>query len=518
VSLFVVGIFFVAFGGIRYSDQRKFNQQKPMKKSIFLIAILFLTGCGSQFQAYNSSEEGVLIEQLLPKNTTMVVSINTSDPGQREAFKEFSGGEDGEIFQQMGNVPAILGEDGFRLVMAYLDDGESFTAVTVTDIEAAEEWMQSEGTLLNLGDFDSYVTESDGQEHYMALLSDVVVVTSSSTALLNAKGQLKAEDSENLLANEQYMELVSKLSKPYVGHLYIDFSGDSAKEGMQGIWALGGRLMDSEIFSLTFEGDGLALNGFAMGDLDQDLGFSDVSGKGMYLSDFVPAEGLLFYEESGGIQGLFEMWFADVPNVEDTVTQYLGMDLSDEILPFLDKNYAIALHEGGVSFVVDVSSSADDADELIDRLDMQVNSLVTVMQYDAGGAESLSKDDEGDFHVLSADLEALGFFGSGGYFGEIPGMDFSDMKLIYGVTEDDLLVISTNEDWLSFDEDAGRLGGMASELAGYDQTVFYFDIEGLLDTFGVFLADFEPYLEKFSGAVFGTKAKKYELEMRGVVR
>lgn len=507
----------------------------------FLLAVtpvVFFSGCmGDDFAELNMSDGGILIEQLLPEDVAMLISITTKDIEQREAAEEFMAQFSGDMteidilesiqaeFESMG-VEGVWGEEGFRMVIAYLEDGESFVAMTVADVAETQAWLnsivaQGDATLLALGDMDCYVTETDGEEGYTALLGDVMIVTGDSAALLNAKGRFAAEDSVSLLSNDLYVDSVSKLKGPYIGYFYVDFDKFEGFEGAKGIFAMGSYLLESEVLALTFEEDAVLLNGYGFGNKDKidelGIGLSDVSGDGLYLMDSVPGSDLIFYEESGGLAGLLDLWAvkseeAEViyGNVDTIVTQYLAMDFEEEVRPFLEDGYVVAVHGEngglpGISFVIDVSGGSEAARELIDKIDTQIGSLVLIMQYDEEGGTSLTKTESGDFHVLSADLEELGFVGSGGFFEAPEGMDFSDVSLFYGVTEDDLLVISTYSGWEFFD---GNDSVHIEESFG--DTIFYFDLQKLVE--------WVPFLENFSEATFGAKASKYEVEVRGSVK
>ncbi|EKD48078.1 MAG: hypothetical protein ACD_65C00129G0001, partial [uncultured bacterium] len=119
-----------------------------MKKILFavmLAGVIFLVGCtGPSFETLNSSDGGVLIEKLLPKDVWFVLSVTTKNAGQRAEFENFinnfSSTDDffakvQEGFAGIGvnydeDIKPIIGEDGFRMVMAYAGT-DNFVAMTV---------------------------------------------------------------------------------------------------------------------------------------------------------------------------------------------------------------------------------------------------------------------------------------------------------------------------------------------------------------------------------------------------
>ena len=413
------------------------TNMKFVRYTILLLAVcslLLVSGC-SDFDDLNASDSGILIEQLLPSDSWLVISVTTKDAEQREQFNEFaskfSDGEDFwaqvEVgFAEMGmdyeeDIKPILGEEGFRFVMAYATSG-NFVAMTVADVEKTQGWLDSmadlgEVEVLALGDEDMYVTTvTEEEESYTMLIEDVLMVAGDSASLLNAKGQLAADGAESLLKNKQYMDSVEEIETPYVGYAYVDFDKfeelSGGEFGLGSVLGLSSYLMDSQIWAMAFDEGDVVLSGFGDGDRelidDLDLGFSDLEGDGIYLAESVPGDGLIFYSESGSFASMLKLWITrNGGNVEEAyasideyTTGYLSLDFEDKVLNFLDKGYAFAVHDNGsaeipgMSVIIDVSSDTESANELITMLDAQIGSLVLMMQYDGTGSwDSLVKTD-----------------------------------------------------------------------------------------------------------------------------
>ena len=498
-----------------------------MKKILFavmLAGVIFLVGCtGPSFETLNSSDGGVLIEKLLPKDVWFVLSVTTKNAGQRAEFENFinnfSSTDDffakvQEGFAGIGvnydeDIKPIIGEDGFRMVMAYAGT-DNFVAMTVADEVKAREWLDStvergEASELALSDFDVYVSQNDNGESYTALLDDVLVVASSSTVLMNAEGQLAVEDSESLFDNEEYMNGVSQIESPYLGYVYVDVAGYGEIGGDSlGIFSLGNILLKSEVIGFSFEDGALLLSGYGVGDkeaiAEYGISISDISGEEVYLTKYVPAEGIAFYEEAGGFAKIVELFALKSGDAEgfyatldSYATKYLGMDVREDVLSFLDKGYAIAVHKGAdslpyFSIIADASSNHDGADDFVDRIDAQISSLVALFEYDESGAfSSLIKTEAevmgGDFNVVSMDMAALGQV--------MPTYSLTGMiSLFYGVTEDDVLIISTYPDWEVFSEESSLLedetfSDAIKAIKGYDNTIFYLDLAVVADYLGL---------------------------------
>jgi len=559
---------------------------KILKPILLLTTVFFLlivAGCGSSFENLNKSEGGVMIEQLLPKDTWLMLSVTTKDEGQREAFNKFASEFSGEAnffesitqgFADIGmsyeeDIAPILGEDGFRFVMAYAGQ-DAYIAMTISDVGKTEAWLDAmvargEAEVLALGDEDMYVSKMDGQESYVMIIEDVLMVAGSSEALLNAKGQLAADDAESLLGNDKYMTSMEEVETPYVGYVYVDFneyeSVMGAPFGAGSFMGMGSYLMDNQVWSVAFDDGQVLLSGYGDGDREVidniDMGLDDTQGESVYLAENVPADNLILYDESGQLGGLLDLWIrkggqdleATYASIDAVTTKFFSLNFKDEILTFLDKGYAVAVHDNGsaampaISLIIDVSSDLESAQEFITRLDSQVDSLVMMMQYDETGAwDSLSKTDTsvlgGDFHVVSMRMDQLASVYEA-YVGGTPPADGEVLTLSYGITADDLLIISTYDKWELFDKgnsvaDLPDFVEMRKAAKDYDDTVLYVDISEVakyLDLMGsnvtpsVMLdggvsseSTLQDYLKKFNTAMFGVKADRYKVWMKGIVR
>lgn len=559
---------------------------------IFLLMaafLLFFSGCnGGNFENLNSSDSGNMIEQLLPQDTWMMISITTKDAEQVGHFNDlverFSEENTDDFLTQMKNgfatmgldydedIAPILGDEGFRVVIAYApsadsDDVANFVGMTISDVEKAQEWLDSlvslgEATVLSLGEIDAYVSDVEGEESYTALIDDILLVTNSSAALLNAKGQLAAKGGESLMTNEMYISDMEKIKDSYMAYLYVDFDGfesSYADAGLSsGVFAVGSYLLESQVLAFSFEEDALVLSGYATGDKDKieevGVGLSDLAGSSAYLYESIPADNLAFYQESGALSAFFQLWISKYAEklgasqelteeqIELMLTQYLAMDYQDELMTFLDRAYAVAVHRNGaslipgISFVIDASSDDDAARDLIDRLDAQVDSLVLLFAMDEASEMALTKTEAeiqgGEFHVVNVDLEAMGIAGSGsGMIFSVPEeVELTNVSLLYGVTDDDFLVISTYEGWEVADIGVSVTDG----LDGYDEMVFYLDFSELAAYLGIWEnlqdslssglesvvatveeTDWEDLLGVLDDLAFGVKAGDDWIEMKG---
>jgi|GEM_PF-3030295 len=563
---------------------------KTIKSLILLSAVcslLLISGCFSSFESINESENGVMIEQLLPKDTWLVLSITTKDGGQREAFNDFaskfSGEEDflGTMTQQFADmglsyesdIAPILGEDGFRFVMAYAEQ-DAYVAMTVSDIEKTQAWLDAmvdrgEAEVVALGDKDMYSATLEGRESYTMLIDDVLMVAGTAASLLNSEGRLEAGDAESLLDNEEYMTSVKEVESPYLGYVYMNY--DSYEEmtgspfGVGSFFGMGSYLMDNQVWAVGFEDEQIVLSGYSDGDRETidnlDFGLDETQGDEIYLADSVPAADLVLYDESGNLAGLIDLWIhrngqdidASYESIDSITTQFFSLDFATEIRTFLDKGYAAIIHDNGsvslpaISVIVDVSSDLNNAKELMTRMDSQIDSVIMMMQYDETGTwDSLSKTETsvlgGEFNVVSMYTDVLSSVYET-YVGGTPPAEGEVFTLSYGITADGLLILSTYDGWELFDgqgslaEDPAFVE-MTKATKGYDDTVLYVNLDevvnylGLLDGYApssVMLEGEEvtadsaqstiaEYLESLDAALFGVKADRYKVWMKGIVK
>ncbi|EKD48295.1 MAG: hypothetical protein ACD_65C00027G0002, partial [uncultured bacterium] len=123
------------------------------------------------------------------------------------------------------------------------------------------------------------------------------------------------------------------------------------------------------------------------------------------------------------------------------------------------------------------------------------------------------------------------------------GVELNDVELLYGVTDDNLFVISTYPGWELYQgqgsvEDLDIFENLYSDIRGSDETLFLFDFEEMNSYLDIWQSlqdalnqgldnvindegddlDLSFYLDILEGAIFGTDASRYTVEMSGVVR
>ena len=502
---------------------------------------------GRSFGEVNRSADGVLLEQAFPADTWFALSFSTLQPSQREGFQgimaRIAGDPDAFRDAILSGIDANLssvdlsyvediqpilggsnGEAGFRFLMGMSEGapGEVITHVgmTVADSAAAKnlfENLEREGRFLKRVKggqsiyFNANAAESDEDIYYFTLSGSLLLIANDEDELLDMVDLQKTSTAESLWTKASYQEVIDDLPSEYLTMLYLDTGAVNARraEAMSrnavavnleppGI----AKYIVTQGFSFVATDDGLDFRGIAKGDreaIQRDGATLDqIKAKKAYLHEMMPAEQLGVYLESYNFGAALERQFGDGADVLSGLSgQGLGIDPSTfDFEDLFGRGYALAFHQNsgfipGLTIMVDASDGPTVAKTLIDALDQQVQGLLQIFQIQGGAiAQALvqeKKNIRGEtFSVLRLDVDAvLSLYQDTGAFSLPAEAGGEDIYLIYGITEDDMVVISTYEGWLQ------------PEGVSLFDSVVYRESLKRLDEFkeGIVYVEFDPLLE-----------------------
>lgn len=539
-----------------------------MRKLFFLLATLFLiSGCsfsGGSFDELNRSSSGLLIEEMLPTDTWFLADFVTLDNTQRDNFDHFMAqfSDDSSAFldelianidenlksvdlSYIEDVAPILGDEGMRFVVAMSDkDGTEVTthaALTLHDPAKGLELLatlEQEGRFVKVtqNDYDLYMNveaaESSEEVYYFALQGDIFAIADDSEELAEMLDLGKSEGAESLWTTEKYQEVIAELPANHVASIYMDSAFIAQNSDPFGAAALAGNTMSylrgqGAGFVATDKGiefEGIALGDEAKIDLD-DTSLDELQARSSYLTKSMPGDYLGVYLEAYDLSASLENQYAADPRV-GAILQFLGVTSLEELEGFLGEGYSLAFHNNsafmpGLTLLFDVSADVDAADRFIMQLDLQVNNLLGLFEYQDNDmanvfTQSVAEVKGGDFNMLTLDLDALmAIYDPDGTFVLPDPLQGQFAKLIYGMTNDKRMVVSTYEGWL---EDSGATLKQMDDfkettryLGNVKEGLVYVDFSEVM-TFAEAFQDFRDTLREEADAILAEEAAEEAAE------
>lgn len=514
---------------------------------------LFLASCGSKdsFDVH-SSASGLMPESFIPSDVSMVVSYSLLDEVQNSTFQGLMAklGTENDVQQtaeetisnQLGDFGFDFGER-YRVVFASKQSGEQTTAYTVSTLEdplmikKEMETLVAEGKLevKKLSEVDAYVNED--QKFYALIHEDLLLISNDADALMKM-----LDEASSLWGSDQYQEAIDEFG---AGHIFFALIFPQNLEGeipvIPGfsVENLAG-VLNREGIVVRAEESGFDFEAFAFANKDEakkaDIAFDEIPKEKAYLLSEVSSENLMIYAESYGLQQAV-VQAKDLNEglgaFETTVRNYLGMDLEDEILSFMDKGYVIALHKNGeavfpgISLYFDISSDVENAEKFLEKIDGQLSGLLGILELALPGAVSktVSEIAGTEFDTIKIDLTSLPRTTNS----PLPTViTSSPITLSYGIIEDRLL-ITTYSSWSSDApvSESDLYTKLSSSLDQEGEGLFLIDTQNIGDFAATLRAlreqlglsvgtfDVEKVLNGFLGGIATSDAETYEARLNG---
>lgn len=587
----------------------------------FLASVFLFSGCigGASFVDVHSSGDGYLLEEVLPADTWFTFSISTLDDEQQNFLQDFVAkfSDDPNAFRDevlsgidenlasidmsyMKDIAPIIGADGVRFMLA-LSEGDSDAPVTHAVItlrypekaqdlfDALEEEGRFVRKVVNGYDlyFNVYAADQGQEVFYFAIYDDLFLIANNDDELAEMLDLAKSKGDHNLWSKDVYQAVIRELPTRHVGMFFMDGSYLAAKqEGDISGMALSNDMIPylaGQGMAFVATDEGLEIKGIALGDrakIDADeTSLDELKAKSRYLAGDMVGANLGVYLESYNLGKSIKKQ-AGVDNA--LIASYLslfGLDTSIDFESFLGEGYGLVLHDNGgflpgLTVMADVSGDRETAQTLIDNIDAQISGLLGVFQMQGGTiAEAVSKQEvevKGMvFDQIHLNLDSLmGVYDTSGAFNLPEELKGQSANLIYGITNDDRLIISTYDGWLEDSylmlDDTENYKEISKYLGKYKEGVMYIDFEPLskfISTFTTFrdalkkdaealngdvieevapideavatieegeisepqteavteVFDWQAFLEPLKSFGFASKADKYEVRLGGVI-
>lgn len=544
---------------------------------LFCLSVFVLSSCGSRGGANYSqgSLKGFVPEEHLPSDVSMVFSYSLMNDEQfslTNDLQEKLGDKDkfsrsflegfykdltafGLDFGQ--DLSPVLGSQ-FRMIIAGrtdagLDSGgptsHVFSVVTLAEPKQMEKLfadMAKDGKLKvkKISSHDTYFDENAA--FYAVIFEDMLFISNTPEDLLE---MLDLDPKDSIWASDLYQDDLKRVGDDYLFFLSIYPGSLGGGASLPVGVSFGGTVgaLSDQVFVVRAAPDGFALDGFARLDKkkakESDITFEDTPTANAYLHKEVPSDGLMFYAESFGLQqSLVEAeklmdGESSLEKISTVIRNYTAMDLETEILTFMNKGYALAVHQNaggvlpGVSLYFDVSGDPSNAQRFVDKIDGQLAGLVTVLEAGFPGAVRRESTEINGTKLSSIvlDLNSVPRSGSS----PLPASVTSEpMKLTYGLVNERLLVTTANVWGGSFDSIAKdvQFEQLSKKITGVTDGIVYMDVRGILgymdelqalreqlnlDTEQTASLDFAEILKGFAGGLAMSKTDPYEVRMSG---
>lgn len=536
--------------------------------TLSFVSVFLLTACGRVEMDDHVSATGLIPENFIPADVGMVLSYSTLNEAQYEAVlaiekqledsSRVSRTASETLDTQLGEVGLDFERDlkpafgeQFRMVYALRsmeDSPETFTVVTLADPRQMEEVLDTlvdsqQLSLKTLGTREAYVDTDSSL--YLIVHEDLLLVSDDAQNILSMVEQEK----ENRLWNaDAYRDSLKKLGQEFVFYAFLYPALTMGDVDLPVGFSVSNipAVMDQQVFVVRAEDEGFRFDAYVNANKaaakEVGVSFDAVPKAKPYLFEEIPAEGLMAYFESYGLQQTFEQADAlgddtsTLSGLRDLVRSYFAMDFDEDILVFLDRGYALSLHQNGEGVVpgltvyVDISSAPDQAQRFVDKLDAQVSGLLMI--FEGAMPEAVSKDtvewNGSALHRLSFDLNAL----PRNEASPLPALVTTSMiQLVYGI-QDDRLIVSTASDW---DLGEGSVAEsdlyetLSSSLDGLEEGLILLDAQGvqnfvaslrvLREQLNLQVSEsaeqFEDFLDGFLGAMAQSETKAYESHFGG---
>lgn len=470
---------------------------------IFVIFAFMLSGCGEtakvELQSTQKSVQGVVLEDYLPEDTLMMMTISTQDSEQREQFEQlmsyFPQEDIDQLWQQAilefsmeleeaglayeEDIAPIFSEQ-YRITFGLAgdmkrDNPDIYIAFTVADSQKTQALLDkiieqdSNGNITHGTVLGARTINDIDEDMYLALYKDTVILTNREE---NRDAALKrvAQNNPSLRSSELFKESYKQLPKPYMGIIYINVNElfkrmqDVEKDDMPS-----GPFVDAlygETFAITAEEDGLRMIiQIAFDENEEGFDFSNYPYEEPYMYNEIPGENIIIYSEAYGMKDTFDIQMQAFKYDEESMEDFdrfkallkgtVGLDFEEDLLSWMDRGFAMIVQPNksiipGISFYVDAQSDPESAQKLLDVIDAGMTQAVESMkqnmpkELDADTIlykETVSLGDS-DVNRVSFDVSTLSeeeLLNAG-----LPsGVFIEPIEIYYGLTDQEYFLFST---------------------------------------------------------------------------
>ena len=537
---------------------KMFRFTKPLlAASIFVVFAFTLGGCGNpekvEMESTQKSEQDIVLEDYLPEDTLMMMTISTQNAEQQEHLNKlisyFPQEDIDQLWQQaILEFSMALQEAGltyeediapifskhYRVTFGMVgdmkqDNPDIYIAFTVADSEKTQDLLDkiieqdSDGDLTHGTVLGAKTINDTDEDMYLALYKDTVILTNREE---NRDAALKrvVQDQPSLRSNTLFQKSYKQLPKPYMGIIFINVNElltriqKTEKDDMPS-----GPLLDAlygETFAITAEEDGLRMIiQVLFNENQEEFNFNDYPYEEPYMYNHIPGENIIIYSEAYGIKNAFDIQMQALAYDKESTKNFdrfkalikeaVGLDFEEDLLSWTDRGFAMIMQQNksivpGISFYVDAQSDLKAAQKVLDVVDagmlQAVESMRENMPKELDANTILRKDtvnlDGSEVNRVVFDVSTLSeeeLLNAG-----LPsGVFIEPIEIYYGLTDKQYFVFST---YTGLDEkyetevrvaDDEKIKEAQTYLDGYKYQISYFSVEETIKYVNNFVSFFE---------------------------
>ncbi len=476
---------------------------KSFLKSLFVVGLLgvftlSLTACNSKFELDQSklSPQGIALENYLPGDAMIVMTINKQDPAQKEKLDKL-----GQLFPEetvkklyedivknlqleldqveLNFEEDILGAFGDNNRILFAMNGnlettdenkkptpEFYVASTFQDSEKMQTLIDKlaengakKGELFG-------ATTLDDKDMYLAIYKDTILITNKENLRHEALKRMQNNE-ESLLNNDLYKEAQKGIPQNNFGDFYINYENyfDFVSQLQEGNYPFTFRkdVKMAVAMGLYAEDDGVRM----LSSVANKGGFNlrDLTFHEPYLYAGIPGKNLIMYAEVYDFKKIIDMglnmyeWDEDTSKemrkAELLIKKTIDLDLKEDVLSWMDKGFAMVLQRNdsiipAISFYVDASSNPEGAKKVVDLLDTAISQIYDQMLANPDPGMDIEKMVKKEVvQVGKSDMNKFSFDFTGMSDAELlaaglpSGIFTEPIEFYYGLTNNNYFVIST---------------------------------------------------------------------------
>lgn len=545
--------------------------------AICLISSLFLFSCKKGNVNDFATPQGVLEANLMNDDTFLFLQFSEQNEAQKENLNKIwdvlpktEGADFKSFFNQNlasldltydDDIKPVFG-DALRMSIGLSLDKNDETKTDVITTFFLQDLEKAKALLTTLSTKEGFFEESlkdyqivgNAEKNFYAIIYKDILLVASSRDLLRDIIEKSGDEVSSFAQTDSFKENFVEAFKK--GFLFVYLKpADSLTLPIAGLEKLKD-LNVNEYLSFYAEPDGI--------EFDANISAAPVNGeenkqvgkiKGdINLYDEISSNGLIVYGESVSFAKTArlesQISSASFASLSSTVEGYLGMNLKDDILTWLDKSAAFSLSYDGknilpsIDLLVDASSNIEGAKKFADKIDTQLQTLFTLVnaqfpQYGSVITKDTVKKGEDDLNHINVDFAKLPeeVFTA---FSEIPEpLRKASIDLSYGVYDEKYLLISTApslEQSQTLD-DYDLFTSLNKKVKGFESNVMFVELKNILPLVDKLIelrskltgplsekdqqgyALFKQYAQAFDAIIVGSNIKSdYEVDVKGFVK
>lgn len=531
-----------------------------MKKQIamLLLPLIFLGGCSilQKTENFSSEKSAQIGEALLPQDVLFLAKFSTEDETEYNNYKElkeilipqeeeYQNELQKEINQTLAeynldfetDIKPLFGEKTETIVAI----GGELTADTpdvyiIQKLENLEKYTELANKLLSQkltvaieNGYKSKNTNETDDILFFGEKNGFLVLTNNETEFSET---MRLSVGDSLIYNEKYVKIRENLPANFLGLAYVNMElialeiknmllqtegelDESTLTTLDNPWI---EILSSIGASINAEQNGIKFLAYTHGNKavmeKLDYRFNDIPNQETYLNKSLPGNELYLYMEGFDLKQKIEDFEEGLQETNPEAYELyeeqkkqakaiLGFDIDKDILTWLDKAIAFSVQNTesvipGITLAVDVSSNPEGAGKLVDTIDSFLAiAMLSLKDY----ATSIDKQDieigGNKFKQLAVLTENLPLELQ--EQGDLIVPILADLKVSYGITNNDILIFSTYPDLAKdFQKDVVTENViyklLSKETDKKGQGVFYFSPE----TFAKHLEQIKLTMEDFS--------------------